>query len=78
MSHDNVTASEQGTVGIISVNSNSKSGARKNAKLESISPVAQRILCGFLCEEIQAYKRFLFRAENLNEEMIINSIQDVQ
>jgi hypothetical protein len=32
-----------------------------------------------LCKEIQAYnKRFLFRAESLNEEMIIDSIQNLK
>jgi hypothetical protein len=38
-----------------------------------------RVLCRVLCKEIQTYnKRFLFRAESLNEEMIIDSIQNLK
>jgi len=50
----------------------------KNGTLESILPNPLRVLCRVLCKEIQAYKRFLFRAENLNEEMIIDSIQNLK
>jgi len=47
------------------------------SKTGSITSTAYRILCQLLCKDIQSYKRFLFRAENLNKEMILDSMQDL-
>ena len=63
---------EQDTVISIALN------VHKNSTLNTISPNALHLLCRLLCAGIQAYKRFLFRAENLNEEMIIDSIQNLK
>ena len=34
--------------------------------------------CRVLCAEIQSYKRFLYRARNLNDAMVVESIRDLQ
>jgi len=70
--NNSATTSEQDTVTSIALN------VHKNRTLDSILPNALHLLCRVLCEEIQAYKRFLFRAENLNEQMVIDSIQNLQ
>lgn len=47
-------------------------------KQQQISQKARRNLCNALCEEIQIYKKFLNRAENLGKEQVDTSLQEIQ
>ena len=62
----------------IAMNVNKKRKSANGSSSSIISPDAGIVLCRVLCEDIQAYKRLLFRAENLNEEMVYDSIRDLQ
>ena len=48
------------------------------AKMDSIPKEAYLNACRVLCREIQSYKRFLYRAENLDDSMVEDSMRELR
>jgi hypothetical protein len=80
----NIVAGKDVTRGSANAADDNSSGGTALMKLNSgvkdkkLSLEASTIACQLLCEDIQSYKRFLYRAENLSEEMKRDSIADLK
>ena len=51
---------------------------KNQAKMDSIPKEAYVNACRVLCREIQSYKRFLYRAENLDDSMVEDSMIELR
>ena len=51
---------------------------KNQAKMDSIPKEAYVNACRVLCREIQSYKRFLYRAENLDDSMVEDSMRELR
>jgi hypothetical protein len=51
---------------------------KRTVNNDGLSGEAYANACQVLCQEIQVYKRFLYRAENLDDQMVSESIRELQ